>query len=226
MVASVCLALAVWTISIGVAYLGAAPTADVLQAWQTSRSVSRVEQWEWVFERLHIARRLNRLRADYPGDIARLHMWQALAFPVDSPESRVHRVHAAAYYREALAHRPTWGLAWLNAAENHIMLAGIDSNAAQAFGRGNQVAPWEPGVQSRTIWMGLAMWEVLPGALRREVTGAVSRSLAINHDVTTTVRLAVQYGWIDRLRPMLLTDAQRDVLSLVERQMGAGARNR
>ena len=205
----------------GIAHLGAASTASVLQEWEANRSVASVEQWEWAFQRLHGARRLNQFHADYPGDIARLHMWQALAFPADSVESRLHRVYAANFYREALGRRPTWGLAWSALAENRILYRGIDASARHAFIRGNRVAPWEPGVQSRTIWMGLAMWDVLPGDLRAEVTETVRRSVALDHQLPTTIRLATQYGWMDRLRPMLVTDFRRGVLTNTERSLGS-----
>ena len=189
-VAAACLALALWAALNGTAHLGATVARDQLAAWEKTATLPGPDPWRQAYRRIQLSRWLDPLQADYPADLARLHMWQGLAFPVGSRESTAHRRYAAAYYREALGKRPTWALAWISFAENRVMLSGWDPTARYALVRANQAAPWEPGVQMRTIWLGLAMWDLLSEELRAETTAAVRRSIALDYEVTRIVRLA------------------------------------
>lgn len=201
--AAVALVLAVWSAAWGWAELAMAGPRLSLGAWEEGRRLSTPGRWAAEVRRAARARAVNPLRADYAADLARLYAWQAWQQAPRPAVARASREAAARLFGEALGRRPGWGFAWAQFAESRLLAGAPRAGALQALGRAARLAPWEPDVQRKVIWLGLALWEALPPALQAEVTGTVRRALRIDNRVDVIVGLARQYGWSEHLAPLL-----------------------
>jgi hypothetical protein len=79
------------------------------------------------------------------------------------------------------------------------------------------LAPWEPGVQLKVAWIGMAAWDDLPNPMRVIVEDSIRRTVDTDSNLIDAVRLAVQYDWLDHLTPMIRTERQ---LAVLERVLG------
>lgn len=69
--------------------------------------------------------------------------------------------------------------------------------------RAATLGPWEPGVQSRVIQLGFALWESLSTPTRAHVQETVRRSVALNNRIDGTVTLAKRFALDDVIAPFL-----------------------
>lgn len=85
-----------------------------------------------------------------------------------------HAADAVALYEEAAHLRPSSPYTWANLAWAHYSTGLAAGQANQKFfaalGNAARLGPWEREIQLLVVDLGLAMWEELPGSLRREVT--------------------------------------------------------
>jgi hypothetical protein len=205
------LALAVWAAAWGWVELELLAPRRALAQWSDARLVGPPAQWSWVRERFLEASGVNPLKADYHAQIARLHLWQALALPAG--RDRSHRLFADAYLAQALERRPGWALAWALAAENRIFLYGVDDRVREAIRHAAVLAPWEPGVQRRVIFLGLTVWDSLDAETRDLVRTTVERSFVLDHQVAETVRLAARNGRLDVVAAAARGPAQEQLVA-------------
>lgn len=122
---------------------------------------------------------------------------------------------------ETIRKRPSWGFAWAHYAENELLSGNRAGEFQAALQKAMLLAPWEPQVQRKVAWMGMATWNELPIYMRDMVEQSIRRAAAIDSDPEELVRLAVQYNWLDRLQPMMRTE--RQTLAL-KRVLGNGSR--
>ena len=217
--ASLSLSLGGAALLLGVADL-ASVTANVwMRAWEKQGYVSDPEQWSAAYGRLSLARRLNPLNADYSANLGRLMDWQSWRHSPGSAEYEQYRVRASQYHAESVGKRPSWGYAWAHYAESQLLLGNRGYEFVQALEQAIVLAPWEPGVQRKVVWMGLAAWADLPGHLRVMVKENIHRTVKLDLYLNEVVRLAVQFGWLDHLVPMMQTQRQLKVLEQHSRQL-------
>lgn len=189
--------------------------------WEQQQRAGSTEEWQRAYDRLRLARRLNPLSADYSADLGRLLEWQAWQYPPGSRAYDDYRAEADGMYLEAVDKRPSWGFGWAHLAENRL-LRGIEERSFRlALEKAMALAPWEPGVQRKVAWMGMASWPSLPESTRAGVRDAVRRALELSVYSDEIVRLSIQYGWTEELMPMLQSQRQIDVFNFVERQVRA-----
>jgi len=191
-----------------------------MREWEERGSMDDAEKWDMAYGRVLLARRVYPLNADSSADLGRLMEWQSWRQLPGSVESLKYRGRASRFYVETIGKRPSWGLAWALYAENQLLSGDRGSEFLAALEKAIVLAPWEPGVQRKVAWLGMSSWDELPVSLRVVVESSIRRSVALETNLNELVRVAIQYDWLDRLRPMMRTDRQRAALELVLKQMG------
>ena len=192
-----------------------------MKTWAGQRHVSNIRQWDNAYSRLLLAHRLNPLNADYSADLGGLMEWKAWRHAPDDPEYIRDRANSEFFYAKAIRARPGWGYAWANFAENRLLQGKSDGKFLHAIEMAIDYAPWEPWVQKKVAWMGMATWNELPDRMRPMVKESIRRTVDLEIFHYEIVRLAIQYNWLDHLRPMLHTDRQLKALRLVLSQIDA-----
>lgn len=213
--ASAALSVAALALAFGIAGLAHDTARVAMKAWERQGHVSGAGQWQQANSRLLLARRLNSFNADYHADLGRMMEWRAWGTVRDGREPGRDRAHADRYYREAIDRRPGWGYAWANFAENRFLQGKLDAEFLRALEMAMEQAPWEPRVLEKVAWMGMAAWSRLPDSAREPVAESIRRMVELEESPYDIVRLAAQYGWLDRLRPMLHTERQLKAYRMV-----------
>ncbi len=67
--------------------------------------------------------------------------------------------------------------------------------------------------------MGMAAWDSLPSELRDSVRENIERAVQLDVYRHEIVRLAVQYGWLENLKPMMRSNSQIATLEFVLKQI-------
>ena len=218
--ASLFLSLACIALLLGTADLAGVTAKLWMRDWEKQGYVTNPEQWSTAYGRLSLARRLNPLDADHSANLGRLMDWQSWRHLPGGIRFEDFRVRARQYYQESVEKRPSWGYAWAHYAESRLLLGHRDHEFVQALENAIVLAPWEPGVQRKVVWMGLATWADLPDHLRVMVKENVRRTMKLDLYLDEVVRLAVQFEWLDHLVPMMQTDRQHEVFERISRQLG------
>jgi len=217
--ASISFSLAAMALVSGIGGLAGDNARAWMKIWEGQGNVRDVRQWDRAYSRLLLARRLNPLNADYSADLGRLMEWRAWSQSPVSPEYVSARTDAEFFYTEAIRARPGWGYAWANFAQNRLLRGQTDEDFFRALEMAVVRAPWEPRVLQQVAWMGMATWDELPIRMRPIVSEGIRRAVELENFPYEIVRLAVQYDWLDDLRPMLHTDRQLEALAFVLRQL-------
>lgn len=213
--ASLAFALSLISLSHGFADLAAGSVRVWMREWQQHRQVSSAEQWTDAFERLSLARRLNPLNADYSADLGRLTEWRYWLQTARDERSGTPRALAGEFYRESLGKRPSWGFAWAHYAENQILSGQPGPDLEKSLRKSIELAPWEPGVQLKVAFVGMAAWDSLSPELRGEIRDSIERAVQLDVHRDEIVRLAIQYDWLDNLIPLMRTERQMATLNFV-----------
>jgi len=217
--ASALFSLAMVALAFGVAGLASDNAHLWMRSWEGQGRIDDVRQWEQAHSRLQLARRLNPLKADYDATMGHLMAWRALGRQPGSAGSVDARTSAERYYLAAVRGRPGWGYAWVNLAENRLLQGKLDAEYVHALEMAIFFAPWEPWVQKKVAWLGMATWDELPDRSRELVRDSIRRMVVLGEFPNEVVRLAVQYDWLEQLRPMLQTERQRSALDFVFKQL-------
>lgn len=219
-VASIAFTLAFAALLQGFAGLAGDGTRVWMVAWEERGAVSSPDEWQAASDRLLLARRLRPLDADVSADLGRLMEWRSWQENPGSEGFKASRNLAAEFYREAIARRPSWGYVWAHHAENLFLQGHRGAEFQASLRRAIALAPWEPGVQRKVAWMGMAAWEILPADLQREVKETVARGVNLDFYRYEIIRLAVQYDWLAHLEPMMQSEGQTVALEFVLKQVG------
>jgi len=217
--ASVAFALVVVALSLGVADLAGGSARVWMQEWEEQGNVGDAGQLAAAFDRLQLAHRLDPLNADIYADLGRLMDWQSWRQTPGGVDFEASRARARDYYLRALGARPSWGFVWAHYAENQFLQGETGSEFRVALQKAIDLSPWEPGVQRKVAWMGMATWESLPEALRQNVKENIERAVELNVHRYEIVRMAAQYDWLQHLVPMMRSESQQATLNFVLRQI-------
>ena len=213
--ASLAFALSLISLSHGFADLGAGSARAWMHEWHQRGQVTSAAQWTTAFERLTLARQLNPLNADYSADLGRLTDWYSWVQAARNENVTASRALAGELYGESITKRPSWGFAWAHYAENKILSGQFESDLEQVLKKSIELAPWEPGVQLKVAFAGMATWDSLSPDLRGAVKHSIERAVQLDvhrHDI---VRLAIQYDWLENLTPMMRSERQIATLNFV-----------
>ena len=213
--ASVSLALAVLAAGVALSDLAGATARAKMRGWEERLRLDDPGDWTLAYRRLGLSRRLNPLNADHSADLGHLAEWRSWSLPPADPRRLELLAEARRFHSEAVGKRPSWGFAWARLAENRMLSGLVDDDFVASLDNAMRLAPWEPGVQRKVAWMGMAAWDGLPAATRRAVEESIRRSVILELHPEELVRLALQYDWLERLRPMMQTPRSRSALSKV-----------
>jgi hypothetical protein len=219
--ASLLFSLAVMAFSWSLADLASVRARLSMADWEVQQHAGPVEEWQTAYDRLRLAHRLNPLSADYSADLGRLLEWRAWQHPPGSRGYDRYRDRASSLYLETVAKRPSWGFGWAHLAENQLLRGIEGSSYRTALEKAIALAPWEPAVQRKVAWMGMASWPSLPESTRASVRENVQRALDLTVYADEIVRLSLQYHWGEELAPMLRTPRQVEIFNFVHRQVQA-----
>ena len=141
--------------------------------------------------------------------------WQSLRQSPESAKYVAYRARASQFHGEAIGKRPSWGYAWAHYAENQLLLGNRGDDFLFALEKAIVLAPWEPGVQLKVAWIGMAAWDRSAESYARAIVEeSIRRTVETDDNYIEAVRLAIQFRWVEHLTPMLRTDRQ---LSMLER---------
>jgi hypothetical protein len=217
--ASLSLSLGALAVIFGIADLASVSANVWMRDWEDQGYMRDPAQWDDAYGRLSLARGLNPLSADYSADLGRLMDWQSLHQSPGSAEYSAYRAHAGQFHAEAIVKRPSWGYAWAHYAENQLLVGNRGDEFLLALEKAIVLAPWEPGVQIKTAWIGMATWDDLPNHMRVLVEENIRRTVETDRNLIDAVRLAIQYDWLDQLTPMMRTERQVAVLEYILQQV-------
>lgn len=217
--ASVAFTLVVIALSVGFAGLAGGSARVWMQEWEKHGNIGDRKQWVTAFKRLQLARQLDPLNADHHADLGRLMEWRSWQQSPAGEGTESSRASAGEFYLQALGRRPSWGFAWAHYAANQLLQGRTGVDFQVALQHAIELSPWEPGVQRKVAWMGMATWDSLPKELRDSVKENIDRAVQLNVHRYEIVRLAVQYDWLQHLVPMMRSESQLATLDFVLNQI-------
>ena len=92
-------------------------------------------------------------------------------------EAMPSRREAYTHYKKAISLRPTWPYAWANLAMVKYRLGETDDEFYHAMHKADELGPWEPGVQSVIVDIGLHYWNSLSRSERTFILNMIDKSL-------------------------------------------------
>ena len=218
-VASLLFTLAVVAVFFSLANLAGAPVRMAMAEWEVQQRPGSEDDWQRAFSRLRLARRLNPLSADHSADLGRLLEWRAWQVAPGSRDYTWYRERADKMYMEAVNKRPSWGFGWAHLAENKFLLGNRGESFYFALDKAMTLGPWEPGVQRKVIWMGMASWPDLSETMHSNIRDTVQRAVDLSIYTDEIVKLAIQYDWTNELMPMLRTQRAQNIFDYVNKRI-------
>lgn len=216
--ASVTFTLGVAALLLGFASLAGDSARAWMLAWEETGNINNPLSWEAAFDRLQLARQLSPLNADYSTDLGRLMEWRSWQQSLESKNYAASRTLAGDFYLESIGKRPSWGFVWAHHAENQFLQDRSGAEFQAALKKAIELSPWEPDVQRKVAWIGMASWDRLPAKLRNNVKENIERAVQLDVHRREIVRLAVQFDWLSHLRPMMRSERQEAALDFVLKQ--------
>lgn len=191
-----------------------------MRSWEESGHLIDSSQWRIVHGRLRLANRLVPWGADRAADMGRLMEWGAWQHAPHDPRGLIFRETASRHYRMALQRRPGWGYAWAHFAENRLLSGMRDEVFLAALAKATDLAPWEPQVQRKVAWLGMLAWNDLGPRMREIVRRNTARAMTLDVHRYEIIQLAIQFEWLDELRPMLSDERQQAAYALIVGRSG------
>ncbi|VAX20412.1 hypothetical protein MNBD_NITROSPINAE01-1932 [hydrothermal vent metagenome] len=207
----------------GVADLLSMKTRYQMSEWKKNGLTGSMNKWDETLERMETASKLKPLDAGYLADLGKLYDWKAIGGMVPPAEARLYRERSVEYYKRSLMLGPTRSFTWVHLATSRMLNGQIDKKTFEALERAIVFGPWALGTQKKVIWLGIVAWPYLPETTKNQVSETIRKALAINNSAHFVIKLAVQYGWEENLRPLIVAKWQLDVLdNALERYKGGG----
>ncbi len=191
---ALCGGLLVWALALAFADLAMARPRSALAAWERGEPLGDYRARRRLLARMGSAVAAHPLDGAQRLDLGRFFAWHAARHGQGSARARFYHRLAADRFEEAITARPTWGHAWLLLAERWMLL-GVDAHAARAaMQRGAALAPLEPAVQLKYLWLGLAQWRALDAADRARLGASLDRLLDSRVHFADAARIALHHG--------------------------------
>lgn len=184
--------LAFGCLALAVTELGAASAGLFLEEVVKDGRSRRPADFGALLDTVRRAHHVNPLSADHLATLARLHAWQAWQQPA-ARDAAAYRRASVVRFRQTVRRRPTWGSAWAELAEGSALVQGYSAEARHALRRAARLGPFEPGVQTKVVWLGVLAWPSLSSEERALVRAAAERARRIGTDLRAVARLARQH---------------------------------
>lgn len=186
---------------LGVADLNAKAARQMMEDSQESATPLHLHN-SGVLRMVHNARTMAPLKADYAlleGDIQHLVYQNS----IDPDERKPTFTQMLRSYRETVALRPTWSLAWMNLAKTHYQYYGVDQWTRVAMHRALTLGPWEPEVMGQTSWLAMNAWQELSTEEQEMAWEVIKRAARDPHLQRLISGWASDAGWSGFLRRVL-----------------------
>ena len=203
---------ALWSFVYGVANLNAKLSRNQILLWEKKGFVDSETSWEEARDRMLLASSLSPFDADYSFDMGTIYEWGALKHSIWTKEARVRRGLAIEWYRKAISGRPSFGIAWASLAHSKALNQEMDVEVFEALERAMMYGSWEPAVQRKVIWIGLSLWDQLPGNVASQLTASLVRALSNERQAKFVIAAAVQLDKADVLLPLIKEKWHIDLL--------------
>ena len=161
----------------GLADIYVSSSITVLDKWRYGKKILNGDDWDKLRADLSYA-------LEYDPDNPNIHQYLALAlegrFAYIAPknkEAMPSRREAYTHYKKAISLRPTWPYAWANLALVKYRLGETDDEFYHAMHKADELGPWEPGVQSVIVDIGLHYWNSLSRDERTFILNMIDKSL-------------------------------------------------
>jgi len=182
----------------------ASSTHADIKTWQQNRAVPDKESWQESFDSIQAAIKYDPNNPEYLGDEAQLYRYKAIMS--DSRPSK-----AIAAYREALAKyqhlltlRPSWAPYWSSIIAIKHELWEYDELMIKALRNAARLAPWFKANQRIILQAGFHGWAFIDAETRGVVDQTLERAMLLQPKLT--IRLAIEQGFGDRVKPYVAGD--------------------
>lgn len=192
---------AIWSAAWGYASQQARAADAAMSRWEAAHAPGGESEWPRVERQLRRATRIDPFDADYAAALGRAYDWRALTEPPYTPHARHYRGEAIAWYRRAIALRPSWGFAWVHLAQAKVANQELDGEAIAALDRAMRLGPWEAGTQIKALRLGVLLWDSLPEPVRERVNAVLTDAVQVQS--RAVIDLMLPLGWGERVRPLL-----------------------
>ncbi len=171
------LALMILAGSWGLADLHSRDPQSAMARWEVLGKIDNEARWGRAYRSVNRAINLNRGEASYDFYSGKLWEWKAMTSPVWSKTSRESRIKSIEQYKISLGKRPAWSLAWISIAQNKLFMQEMDEEAFLALENALE-SKWDPRIQFKAVWIGMAVWDHLPEERKKLLRGSIERLLS------------------------------------------------
>ena len=152
----VCGCLAVWSFALVFSDLAMSRPSAAIVAWERGAPMPDHRERRQLLARMGRAIAVNPMDAQQRMELGRFFAWHGARHRAGSARAVFYSELAADRFVEAVPARPTWGFAWALLAEQWAMGGQPEDQIVHALRRATQLSAFEPGVQLKTLWLGLA----------------------------------------------------------------------
>ena len=205
--ALICGCLFVAALSLVFSDLAMMRPSKVIAAWERGEPMPDHRRRRELLARMGRAIAVNPMDAQKRMELGRFFAWHAARHRAGSERAVFYSELAADRFAEAVLARPTWGFAWALLAEQWAMSGQPQEQVLHALMRAVRLSPREPGVQLKSLWLGLGMWDALDDNLRAQLRASLERvssrreyfvraaGIALHHQRAELLDSALRQPW-------------------------------
>lgn len=209
-----------WAGAWGVANLTSLGPRRIMAVLERGVGDNSLVAWDSAHNNLQKAHNLNPINADYFYDMGRLSEWRAMGLPVWTPEARQYRSKAIEYFRLALTMRPSSSFMWAQLAHSKALNQEVDKETFDAMEKAIVFGPWAESARLKLIWVGIAIWDMLPAQHKEQLNKIIVRELRRGYHAKYVIATAVWLGWTENLRPLITEESNKKRFERVLRKFG------
>lgn len=216
MLAMLCGCLAVWSAALVYSDLAMSYPRTVVAGWEQGAPMLEYTQQRSLLRRMGHAIAVNPMSGRERMDLGRFFAWHAARQRIGSPRAKFYQRLAADRFAEAVLARPTWGYAWVLLAEQWSAIGQPDERVLHALRRAVQLAPREPGVQLKSLWLGLGNWRGIDVSMRQQLADSLQRLTARRAYFDKAVGIVLQHKQLGLLEGLLTHRWQIEALERLQ----------
>ena len=183
----------------GLADVYARPTINEIRSWQKGKKQLEEKDWARVQTELEKALALDPNNPDTNHFMAIALEGQYADLPPKTVDAEPARRAALDYYRKAVQLRPVWPYTWIDLALVKYRLGERDKEFYDAWHRGVELGPFEPGVQQVAAGIGLHGWNSFTKEDRTFTLDVIKRGVrhANKGHAKTMLEQSETYGYLE-----------------------------
>lgn len=195
----VALSGAVFGVALVLSDLASARPRAFMDAWADGRSIGTHADRQRMLDRLAMAIALSPLEANHFLDLGRFYAWHASLHPAGTERHRLFSARALAAFEQAIERRPSWGDAWVHAAEQRVALGLQARRTLDMVLHASRLAPGEARTQLKVLWVGLGYWPGLSDQQRERLQQSLQTLLLQPKHALAAARIARHHDRLELL---------------------------